>query len=607
MSTPIIHPQTDVVCLGLGHMSGPVAAELVKAGHSVVGIEKGPYWQYGVDWNPTNIHDEWAIVVERKFDHPLYISTFSIRNNKDQFALPVRRYTKNIQYHALGHGVGGVGAHYGGGLGRYSPWSYQPISKTQEKYGTDGYKAIAQNVKGGTLDLEDWPVTYDDMKPYYTEWENAIGVSGDTEEPFAPGAKFPTPAHPTTAYGQLFKTAAESLGYHPFPHVSGLTSGTGYVNQYNVARNGCIYCGWCAGACNYVCEVGAKSSSHVSTVPYCLTQPNFDIRLESYVYRIDTDSTGKATGVRYYDPQGNAHIQPAKAVFNGLWGYNIVRLLLLSGIGNPYDPVKQTGSVGRAVSEGYTPSTASASVQLNIGANTYCAGNGAGGGFAFLDLNEVNPNFKHPTTFLGGIAGTGAGDYLGSGPSTITSHLPSRTAFGSAYKASVKDEKIPSKIRFGIGASGPTLPMLEHFIDLDPHYNDIYGDPCARITLDWDANTWRVADYMVNGSTWITDILGKMGDPSTITKTSVPELSQHVDWWGHHMRGGARTGKNPATSVFNKWMQAWTCPNVFSAGEICFTFGDNISNGTHPAGAMAYLAADGIKQYLQNPGSLVSS
>ncbi len=98
-----------------------------------------------------------------------------------------------------------------------------------------------------------------------------------------------------------------------------------------------------------------------------------------------------------------------------------------------------------------------------------------------------------------------------------------------------------------------------------------------------------------------------MGDPSTIKKTTIPELAQHVDWWGHHMRGGARTGANSATSVFNKWMQCWTSENLFAAGEICDTFGDNITAGTHVAGAMAYLEADGIKKYLSNPGSLISS
>ena len=178
MSSPINHPQTDVVVCGLGHMGGPIAAELTAAGYQVVGIEKGPFWDFTTDWQQDNKDDEWAIAVERKFDHPLYISTFTIRNNMNQFALPVRRYTKNVQYHALGHGVGGVGTHYGGGLGRFSPWSYQPVTMTKAKYGDAGYNTILSNVKGGTPDLEDWPVTYDDMVPYYNSWEKAIGVVG---------------------------------------------------------------------------------------------------------------------------------------------------------------------------------------------------------------------------------------------------------------------------------------------------------------------------------------------------------------------------------------------------------------------------------------------
>jgi len=604
MSAPITHPPTDVVVLGLGHMGGPVAAELTKqgVGYSVVGLEKGPFWDYRTDWDPTNIHDEWAIAVERKFDHPLYISTFTIRNNKDQFALPVRRYTKNVQYHALGHGVGGVGAHYGGGLGRFSPWSYQPVTKTKEKYGESGYNAIISNVKGGTPDLEDWPVTYEDMVPYYDDWEKAIGVSGDTQDPFIPNAKFPMPPHPTTPSAGIFKTAVESLGYHPYPTVSGLISGT-YTNQYGIARNGCIYCGWCGGLCNYVCEVGAKSSSHVTTIPAALSTGKFDMRLNSYVFRIDTDSTGKATGVRYYDSAGNVHIQPAKVVFNGIWGYNIIRIMALSGIGVPYDPVKHTGSLGRGLANGYTPTTSSASVQLNIGANTYSCGNAAGGGYSIMDLNEVNPDYTHPTTFMGGVS-LGFGGYAGSGPGTLTTHLPGRANFGSTWKAGLKDEKIPTKIRATLSGTGPNLPLLENFVDLDPHYTDIYGDPAARVTLDWDANTYRVSNYLINDSTKITDILAKMGDPSTIKTNTVNELAQHVDWWGHHMRGGARTGKDPATSVFNKWMQCWTAENVFAAGEICDTFGDNITAGTHVAGAMAYLAADGIRQYLANPGPI---
>jgi gluconate 2-dehydrogenase alpha chain len=608
MSSPINHPQVDVVVCGLGHMGGPIAAELTKAGYQVVGIEKGPFWQYTTDWRQDQKDDEWAIAVERKFDHPLYISTFTIRNNINQFALPVRRYTKNVQYHALGHGVGGVGVHYGGGLGRFSPWSYQPVTMTKAKYGDAGYSTILSNVKGGTPDIEDWPVTYQEMVPYYNSWEEAIGVVGDQQtgqDPFIPNARFPMPPHPPTPHAAIFKKAVQSLGYTPFSTVSGLISG-GYVNQYGIGRNGCVYCGWCGGLCNYPCEVGAKTSSHVTTIPAAIATGKFDMRLDSYIFRIDTDNSGKATGVRYYDASGNVHVQPAKVVFNGIWGYNLIRLMLLSGMGVPYDPVAHTGSLGRGLANGYTPATSSASVKLDVGGNAYVSGNAAGGGYSIMDLNEVNPAYNHSDdlTFMGGV-NLGFGTYLGSGPNTFTTHLPSRTNFGSTWKAGLKDEKIPSKITATLSGTGPNLPLLENYIDLDPHYTDIYGDPGARATLDWDANTYRVSNYLINKTTKIKDILGKMGDPSTIKVNTVAELSQHVDWWGHHMRGGARTGANKATSVFNKWMQCWTSENLFAAGEICDTFGDNITAGTHVAGAMAYLAADGIKKYLQSPGPLV--
>jgi len=77
--------------------------------------------------------------------------------------------------------------------------------------------------------------------------------------------------------------------------------------------------------------------------------------------------------------------------------------------------------------------------------------------------------------------------------------------------------------------------------------------------------------------------------------------------WGHHWRRGNPMGKNPSTSTFNAWQQCWTVPNYFAAGEATETVGDETGSGTHIAGSGAYLAADGIKQYLANPGLLTST
>ena len=110
-----------------------------------------------------------------------------------------------------------------------------------------------------------------------------------------------------------------------------------------------------AAKCNYPCEVGAKGSSHVTTVPAAIASGKFDMRLDSYIFRIDTDSSGKATGVRYYDFWAMCMFSQQKLFLTGIWGFNLVRLMLLSGIGNPYDPVAHTGSLGRGLANGYTP------------------------------------------------------------------------------------------------------------------------------------------------------------------------------------------------------------------------------------------------------------
>jgi gluconate 2-dehydrogenase alpha chain len=592
VSTNVInHPQVDVVVLGLGHTGGPVSAELSKAGYKVVGLEKGPYWDYNVDFNPSNIHDEWAIMVERKFDHPLHLSTFTIRNDRDQFAFPVRRYTKSVQYQALGHGVGGAGLHYGGIMGRFSSWTYQAYSKTVEKY--------SDSVLPANHDLEDWPVTYDEMVPYYESWENAMGISGTNQDPFIPNVKFPTLPHPSSPYGEAFRAAAESMGYHPYPQPSALISST-YVNQYGIPRFGCLYCGWCSGTCNFPCEVGAKGSSHVTTVPAAMQTGNFDLRINSYVFRLDKDESGKrVTGVRYYDAEGNVNVQPAKVVFNGIWGFNLVRLMLLSGVGRPYDPVAVAGSLGRAPTMGDAPSVTNVTGTLNMGANAYSCGNQAGGGFVMLDL--ADDNFDHTgQNFIGGSA-VSYGNFIGSGPRMVTAFTAGKTTWGTNWKKGLKDFKLPTKLPVAISPSGPEIPTKDQSIDLDPHYNDIYGDPVARITIDWGANRWRAADYLAPKA---AEILTKMGC-TNVTVNKVPELSSHVDFWAAHIRNGARAGSNPSTSVFNKWMQCWDTENLFAAGEICDAFGDNITPGTHPTGAMSYLAADGIKKYLNSPGPLV--
>src|SRR5271156_6291310 len=101
MSTVIQEQPADVVLMGLGVMSGTIAAELSIAGIKVVGITRGPYWNFVTDF-PQTKYDEWGIGFQRKFDFPASLQTTTVRNSINQFALPARRPTFPIQYHSLG-------------------------------------------------------------------------------------------------------------------------------------------------------------------------------------------------------------------------------------------------------------------------------------------------------------------------------------------------------------------------------------------------------------------------------------------------------------------------------------------------------------------------
>lgn len=623
MSTVITETPVDVICLGVGYMSGVIAAELANPvftkkingiGYKVVGITKGPYWDYVNDFSTTK-YDEWGVGLGRKYDSPLPLQSTTIRNTTNQFALPVRRYTMPIQYHALGHGVGGAAQHYGGTMGRQGPWGYKMLSFTQSRYPAD----IA-NMLPANHDLEDWPLDYAGYEPYYVAWEQAHGLCGtnngsptdSSSDQYSVGSpygypwmsqKYPLPPHPLTPIAQSFQTATQALGYHPFPHVSSLASES-YTNPYGVPINPCVYDGYCGGPCDYACETGAKANAAYRTIPYAMKSGNFKLVTNSYIFRLDF-AGNRVTAARYYDAQGNIHVQPLTAngcVFNGMWGYNMIRVMLLSGVGPAYNPSTATGTVGRGLTNGYAPfrGTSVSGTLSNIGGNAYPAGNGSGGSIDIYDL--MDDNFDHTgLTFIGGSQ-VGMGGYPGSGPGNITMAGGSSIAsMGGTFKGNQKDKYLPTSTSVGSTPFAPDIPTKDHYVDLDPHYTDAYGDPISRLTYDWTANMYNGATYIAKK---VQDILIKMGASNVTLGSTVGAGAVHNDWWGHHLRGGCRIGANSATSVFNKWNQCWTFPNYFAAGEITNTAGDSVPSGTHVAGPQSYRAAEGIRTYLTTPGIL---
>ncbi len=170
-----------------------------------------------------------------------------------------------------------------------------------------------------------------------------IQPGGDPHE--SPRAReYPTPPH-EGAFSRrpVPQGRAETRAITPFPQPSSNLSQP-YTNPEGVKLNTCVFCGFCE---RYACEHYAKAVPQTIILPVLLANPNFELRTGCQVQRINLDSTKKrATGVTYIDAAGREFEQPASLVITSSFALNNVRMLLLSGIGTPYDPATGQGVVG---------------------------------------------------------------------------------------------------------------------------------------------------------------------------------------------------------------------------------------------------------------------
>ena len=159
-------PRKDVVIIGLGWTGSILALELAAPGLDVVAIERGPWRDTAADFNIGTAPDELRYGVR----HELFLrptqETLTMRNNPVQTALPIRRWGSFLP----GNGVGGAGVHWNGQTWRFLPDDFRIRSHMTERYG--------ESIMPEGNHIQDWGVTYDELEPYYDQFEYACGISG---------------------------------------------------------------------------------------------------------------------------------------------------------------------------------------------------------------------------------------------------------------------------------------------------------------------------------------------------------------------------------------------------------------------------------------------
>jgi gluconate 2-dehydrogenase alpha chain len=581
-------PPKDVVIIGLGWTGSILAYELARTGLDVVAIERGPWRDTASDFNIGTTPDELRYGIRLEMFLRPKQESITMRNNPSQTALPIRQWGSFLP----GNGVGGAGMHWNGQTWRFLPNDFRIRSHMIERYGAA--------IMPADNHIQDWPVSYDELEPYYDKFEYLAGISGkagNLKGQIQPGGNpfegarardYPTPPLRQGYAQDLFTKAATEKGLHPFPRPSANLS-TGYTNPYGCSMAPCTYCGFCErfGCANY-----SKSSPQTCVLPVLVREPTFEARTNCEVTRVNLAADGKtATGVTYVDLQGQEWEQPADLVLICAFGLFNVRLMLLSGIGKPYDPNSNDGVVGR----NYAYQTGSGSTGFFEDArfNSFAASGSLG--VAADDYNS--DNFDHgPHGFVGGASITSA--YTNARPIGFRPTPPGTPTWGGKWKRAVHDNA--GRVTT-IGAQGSVMSYRNNYLDLDPTYKDPLGRPLMRMTFDYQDNERKMANWMADRC----DELAKaMGAKSTQVSRLVGPWSV-VPYQTTHNTGGAVMGNDPKTSALNRYLQSWDVSNVFVMGASAFPQNAGY-NPTGTVGALTYWALDAILgKYLKSPGPLV--
>lgn len=581
----------DVVIVGLGWTGSIAGIELAQEGLEIVALERGrdqatvPEFRY-----PEQIDElTWAVRL-LNMQHPRQ-QTLTMRRSDAETALPIRVMSSFLP----ANGVGGAGTHWNALNWRPQPEEMRLLSYIRENWGDE---IIPEG-----MSLGDYPVTYDELEPYFTRFEDVAGISGkagNINGVIQPGGNpfegwrsrdYPMPPLPTTWNSQKFHDAAASLGLHPFPAPAGIAS-TSYVNPYGMQMGPCNFCGFCE---RFGCYQYSKSSPQTMILDALKRYPNFSYRTHAEVLRVELAPDGQtATGVTYFDHEAGEEVfQPADIVILAAYQLNNVHLMMVSGLAEIYDPATDQGVLGK--NYGY---------QMNGGATLFFkdehfnpfVGHGSNG--MCIDDYGMNQNDYGALGFIGGAywrSGQTNGQPIRSMP------LPQGTAsWGAEWKQAIGEWYGHA---MSIGSHGSNMSYRANHLDLDPTYRDPHGRPLMRMTFNWQDNDLRMNQFM----------RARMEEVATAMNPDLMQLNfrgpgAQYDvrpYQTTHNTGGHIMSDNPREGVVNRYAQMWGQHNVFAMGAGNFVQNTQY-NPTGLLGGLAYWTVEAIRsQYLSNPRPLV--
>ncbi len=553
------HPQTDVCVIGLGAAGSILAAELANAGLSVVGLEGGPYIPREAFESDSEQKDELAHfrLGRLRWNEPEVLAY------NDQPPMTFPAISRNI-------GVGG-------------PLHWSCISY---RFHESDFKVKSQSGVPAGTSVEDWPLSYADLEPYYDRAEYDFGVSGEAGANRFEASRsraYPMPPLPVRPAGQHFAHTAAQLGYQPYQVPAAITTQPKYGKAF---RGVCNSCGRCT---FYGCPHHAKGVNLVVTLPDALASGQLQVRAGCIATRITVGGNGRANNVVYLDSEGQLHEQSAKVFIASNNAAYVARLLLMSRAEScPSGLANSSGLVGKNLM--FHASTFAYGTfpdrEFKVGLDPQAA-------VAFDDLNEDRPRQQHDQSFIrgalisGGIALPFTGGPLAFATSvgTFIPLPPGVLGWGESFKQFLYQYY---NRYFAVFALCEDLPMEDNRVELDSVLRDRLGMPVLRIIYRDHENTILMQHFM---RAKIQQLLHSAGAREVVS--CIPAMPGGAA--AGHVMGTTRMGNDPRTSVVNQYCQAHDVANLFIGGGGAFVTSAGV-NPTLTIFALAYRTADFIRE-----------
>ncbi len=568
----------DVIVVGSGAAGGMAAFQLATSGIKVLLLEAGRMIDTRTEYRTM----EWPYASMRRNrlppgERPIAVAEYSFLDRpygaNAEYAKTGRvtsyaanTFTRNWVVNEREHPttgtpyayvrarvLGGRTNFWGRGALRYGPLQFKAAS-------LDGFDV-------------DWPISYEDVKPYYDKVDVLLGCSGTNEGLVqVPDGVFQRPSK-LNCVEVAFKRSIEKMGRKYIPGRAGVTT-DGVMNKYRSACRG-------RGRCGRGCNLQSSFHSPTALIYPARDTGNLTVRPYSIVSEVLVDDpNGRATGVRVIDANTREVMDfTARAVVLGAGCLESTRILLNSrsraypdGVGN------SSGVLGCYLSEHIMGIRGSGFMPQRIGTEPTLDDGRPVAPYIprFRNVTDKHPDFIRGYHFQGG---GGCTEFPG-----MAHDLP---GYGKAFKSSVR-KHYPAMISFG--GFGEVLPRKENRITLDPQVKDAWGIPVPRFDYRFGENELKMAKDMADSIEEMLTVAG--AEDIKIGRDPLPP------GWSIHEIGTARMGDDPKTSVTDRFCRLHDVKNVYLADAAPFVSGGT-QNTTWSILAMCWRTMDSLKERMR--------